>query len=438
MRQDTDQPADASATTAPSPGPAPATPADPPPVDPAPTPAVINADPPAVDGPPEPDAATQLSRLRPIEAIGDEVGGLLSGFPDWVQTVGFLLVGALLALLIQTAIHLVARRFTVDTGRLQTRKIVNQLHWPTRIFAVVLGLSIGTVIASTRGLLPPAIERAWPQIATVANVLAVTNMILGLIHGVDKMLLARYTLDVRDNFRARRMHTQVAVISRSVRILILIVGVAIALRTFDSIQQIGTSLLASAGIAGIAIGFAAKPVLENVIAGVQIALTQPIRLEDVVIMEGEFGWVEEITTTYVVVRVWDKRRIIVPFRKVIEEPFQNWTRRSSDLTGKVMLYLDFSADLGPIREKLDDITTGHPLWDGRVRGVTLVEARERDIEVRILVSAADASALWDLRCNVRERLMDWLRAEHPHWLPRFREVRLSHDIADRPPADAST
>ena len=193
-------------------------------------------------------------------------------------------------------------------------------------------------------------------------------------------------------------------------------------------QTVGTvkRVLASAGIAGIAVGFAAKPVLENVIAGIQIALTQPIRLEDVVIIEGEYGNVEEITTTYVVIRVWDKRRIIVPFSKIIDSPFENWTRRSSDLMGKVMLYLDYTADVGVIREKLDDITTGHPLWDGRVRSITVVNTDDRTVHVRALVSAADASALWDLRCNVRERLIDWLRIEHPEWLPVAREVQFQN------------
>ncbi|MEM7755740.1 MAG: mechanosensitive ion channel family protein [Planctomycetota bacterium] len=386
-------------------------------------------DPALATGPPEPDPATQISRIGPIQEFGNDIAGLLTGLPEWLQATLLVAIGASVALLIQTAADMALRRITRDKGRLQTRKLITSVTTPARIFAIVMGLAIGTAVASNRGLLADWIERIWPQTATVAFILSVTLVLLGLVNGIDRMLLARYTLDARDNFRARRMHTQVAVISRTIRIFIAIIGIGVALTTFEEIEQFGATFLASAGIAGIAVGFAAKPVLENVIAGVQIALTQPIRLEDVVIMEGEFGHVEEITTTYVVIRIWDKRRIIVPFSKIIDSPFQNWTRRSSDLTGKVMLYLDYTTQVADIREKLNDITTGHPLWDGRVRGVTVTDANERTMEVRILVSAGDASALWDLRCNVRERILDWLRDEHPDWLPRLREVRLHQDIA---------
>ena len=379
-----------------------------------------------VTGPPEPDAATQISRLEPVEAIGDTLADAISGLPEWVQPLILIGAGATLALLVQIALSIVLKRLSKDQGRLQTRRIVENIRWSSRVLAIVLGAAVGSAIASNRDLFGPWIERLWPQTATVSIILSFTALLLGFIRGVDAMLLARYTLDVRDNYRARRMHTQVAVISRSIRIIVGILGIAVALTTFDAIERFGATFLASAGIAGIAVGFAAKPVLENVIAGIQIALTQPIRLEDVVIIEGEYGNVEEITTTYVVIRVWDKRRIIVPFSKIIDSPFENWTRRSSDLMGKVMLYLDYTADVAVIREKLNDITTGHPLWDGRVRSITVVNTDDRTVHVRALVSAADASALWDLRCNVRERLIDWLRTDHPDWLPVAREVQFQN------------
>ncbi|MEM1186294.1 MAG: mechanosensitive ion channel domain-containing protein [Planctomycetota bacterium] len=383
----------------------------------------------ASTGPPEPDTATQLSRFEPVEKFGDWIGDAVSGLPEWLQPLLLIGAGTLVAVLIQVVIYTILNRVSRDTGRLQSRRIVECIGLSSLTFAVILGASLGTAVASNRDLLGPWIERVWPQTATVAIILSFTAMILGLIRGVDRMLLARYTLDVRDNFRARRMHTQVAVISRTLRIIVAIIGVAAALTTFESVERFGATFLASAGIAGIAVGFAAKPVLENVIAGIQIALTQPIRLEDVVIIEGEYGNVEEITTTYVVIRVWDKRRIIVPFSKIIDSPFENWTRRSSDLMGKVMLYLDYTADIAAIREKLEEITNGHPLWDNRTRSITVVGTDDRTVHVRALVSAGDASALWDLRCNVRERLIDWLRTEHPEWLPVAREVQFHNQGA---------
>jgi len=380
-------------------------------------------------GPPEPDTATQLSRIEPVERFGDWIGDAISGLPEWLQPLLLIGAGTLVVVIIQVVLYTILNRISRNSGRLQTRRIVECIGLSSLTFATILGTSLGTAVASNRDLLGPWIERIWPQTATVAIILSFTAMILGLIRGVDRMLLARYTLDVRDNFRARRMHTQVAVISRTLRIIVAIIGVAAALTTFEAIERFGATFLASAGIAGIAVGFAAKPVLENVIAGIQIALTQPIRLEDVVIIEGEYGNVEEITTTYVVIRVWDKRRIIVPFSQIIDSPFENWTRRSSDLMGKVMLYLDYTADIAAIREKLEEITNGHPLWDNRTRSITVVGTDDRTVHVRALVSAGDASALWDLRCNVRERLIDWLRTEHPEWLPVAREVQFHNQGA---------
>jgi small-conductance mechanosensitive channel len=255
---------------------------------------------------------------------GVEAGlNLLDQLPGWLELGLLLIVPAFVAFFLQRWIWALLRKVTRSEGRTPTRKLLDHTRTPAGLLVVVLGVSMGVLLAEQRGVLPPLLEEVWPQTLVVLVVLLLTWLVVGLIAGFDDMILARYRLDVRDNLKARRMHTQVMLISRTLQLIAGLIGVGIALMTFDVVEQIGTSLLASAGIAGIVVGFAARPVLGNLIAGVQIALTQPIRIDDAVVIEGEWGWIEEITTTYVVVKIWDQRRLIVPFSKIIEEPFQN-------------------------------------------------------------------------------------------------------------------
>jgi small-conductance mechanosensitive channel len=205
-----------------------------------------------------------------------------------------------------------------------------------------------------------------------------------------------------------------------------------ALMTFDTVRQFGVSLLASAGVAGIVAGLAARPVLSNLMAGVQLAITQPIRLGDAVIVEGEFGDIEEITSTYVVVRVWDLRRLVVPLTYFIEKPFQNWTREGSAILGSVMLYLDYTAPVARIRAKAQEIVRASPLWNGQVCNVQVTDARPDTMELRVLVSANSAGDQGDLRAEIREKLIDFLQREHPLALPR----RRNETIASTPPPEA--
>jgi small-conductance mechanosensitive channel len=226
--------------------------------------------------------------------------------------------------------------------------------------------------------------------------------------------------DSPDNLEARRIQTQTRVLARSVMVLIILLGSGMSLMTLPLLRQIGTSLLASAGVAGLVVGFAAKPVLGNLLAGMQLALTQPIRLEDVVIVENEWGHVEEITGTYVVVRIWDQRRLIVPLQWFIEHPFQNWTRNNADILGTVSIWADYRLPLDPIRAEAERICRNAPEWDGRLCLTQLIDANERAMQFRVLVSAGDAARCWDLRCRVREGLIDFIQRECPEHLPRIR------------------
>uniref|UniRef100_UPI0035648557 mechanosensitive ion channel family protein n=1 Tax=Hydrogenophaga sp. TaxID=1904254 RepID=UPI0035648557 len=227
-------------------------------------------------------------------------------------------------------------------------------------------------------------------------------------------------LAVEHNMEARRIHTQTQVLSRVVQGMVWFVGAALLLMTFPAVREIGASLLASAGVLGIVAGFAARPVLGNIIAGLQIGISQPIRLDDVVIVENEWGVIEQITGTYVVVRIWDDRRLIVPLQYWIEKPFQNWTRSTSELTGTVYLWVDYRMPLAPLREALQRACDTSELWDRRVALLQVTEAGERAMQLRCLVTAASAPAAWDLRCHVREYLIEFIQSEYPQYLARQR------------------
>ncbi|UPK30093.1 mechanosensitive ion channel family protein [Bradyrhizobium sp. 195] len=256
-------------------------------------------------------------------------------------------------------------------------------------------------------------------------VVAVIALIGWISIRIVDMSAARYLQNFRDvteNFVARKHVTQVRVFKRVTDTIIVIITVSTALMTFDSVRQYGVSLFASAGAAGIIVGLAARPLLSNLIAGLQIAITQPIRIEDAVIIENEWGWVEDITATYVVIRLWDWRRMVVPLSYFIEKPFQNWTRDTASLIGVIALHVDYRADVPRIRRWLEEAVKQSKLWDGAVVNLQVIDADSRTIELRALVSARNAPQSWDLRCEIREKLVAFIRDEMPEALPRERAI----------------
>ena len=244
---------------------------------------------------------------------------------------------------------------------------------------------------------------------------------------------SRRIRSTRPTTSTRRIHTQAKVLVRTVMVLIVIIGTGAALMTFPNVRRVGASLLASAGVAGLVAGIAARPVLGNLIAGLQIALTQPIRLDDVVVIQGEWGRIEEITGSFVSVRLWDQRRLVVPLQWIIENPFTNWTRSSSEIIGTVYLSVDYRTPLAPLREELARLVHAAPEWDGRVQVLQVTDATERTMQLRALVSAADSSSCWDLRCRVREGLIAYLQDRYPQCLPRSRMELYPHDAAPDAP-----
>lgn len=233
-------------------------------------------------------------------------------------------------------------------------------------------------------------------------------------------VIGLHPVDVADNLNARRIHTQTRMLARTVMFVVLLAGLALMLMTFPGARQFGASLLASAGVAGLVVGIAARPVFSNLIAGLQIALAQPLRIDDVLIVQGEWGRVEEITGAYVVLKIWDERRMIVPLQWFIENPFQNWTRSSAQIIGTVLLWVDYRMPMEPLRHAALRACEAAAEWDKRLCLLQVVEAGEHSMQLRLLVTSANSSLNWDLRCKVREALVDFMQREYPQYLPRMR------------------
>jgi small-conductance mechanosensitive channel len=255
------------------------------------------------------------------------------------------------------------------------------------------------------------------HLTALLTIVCLTWLSTRAVQSIADTIVEINPINLSDNLAARRIHTQTRVLARSINVLIIVIGTGMALMTLPALRQIGTSLLASAGVAGLVVGLAAKPVLGNLLAGLQLAISQPIRLDDVVIVENEWGQIEEITGTYVVVRIWDQRRLIVPLQWFIEHPFQNWTRSNAELLGSVMLWVDFRLPMEPLRVEAQRLCSSLQEWDGRVCVVQVTDTNEHGMQVRILVSAADSPRAFDLRCKVREGLLDFVQRHYPDCLP---------------------
>ena len=274
------------------------------------------------------------------------------------------------------------------------------------------------------------------RINTLLLIVAISVMASRAVAGLGEAIVGKHPYDVADNYRARGILTQTRVLTRTLSSVIVVIGVAAGLMVFPGVREIGTGLLASAGVLGLAMGLAAKPIFGNLLAGLQIAFTQPIRLDDVVIVEGEWGRIEEITRSYVVVKIWDERRLIVPLQFFIENPFQNWTRGSANILGTVMLWLDYRMPVEPLREAFQKLCEQDPDWDRRVAVVQVTEVTENAMQVRFLMSSADAGRNFDLRCRMREGLIEFVQTHYPHCFPLTR-AELDAKPPARPPEAAT-
>lgn len=297
--------------------------------------------------------------------------------------------------------------------------------------AIRLLLPLLAVILGAPALaVPERMQTVFSNAVSIVLTGTFAYVLYRLVDASCRLVLSRHRIDVPDNRDARAIYTQVTVLRKVALAVIGVFAFAAILMVFDPVRQLGTAILASAGVAGIVVGFAAQRSIATLLAGFQIALTQPIRIDDVVIVEGEWGRIEEITLTYVVVKIWDLRRLILPITYFLEKPFQNWTRSSADLLAYVFLYVDYDVPLDAVREKLTQILEASPLWDRKVNVLQVTDATEHSVQIRALASAADASKAWDLRCDIREKLLRFLQQRYPASLPR---LRVMQDAADPRP-----
>ncbi len=345
-----------------------------------------------------------------------DVGLFFSKFSDAVVPIiilsAALITGILLLLLLFGLLIGYARR----TNKPALEEIVRKVRSPALFLLPVLTVLI---LLQTMGV-PDSIIPVLRHVMVITIIVFIAWLLLRIIHGIVSLMMQRYDISVQDNLKARTIITQVTIIQRIVGVSIIIVSAAAILMTFETIRQIGVGLLASAGVIGIIIGFAAQKTIAMVLAGIQIALTQPVKIDDVVIIEGEWGRIEEITLTYLVVRIWDLRRLVVPITYVIENPIQNWTRSSANLLGTVYVYADYRVPVDILRKQLRSILEKTDLWDTQVCGLVVTNLKEETVELRALMSAENSSKLWDLRCLVREELLTYIQKYHADCLPRSR------------------
>jgi small-conductance mechanosensitive channel len=323
----------------------------------------------------------------------------------------------------------------------QSRTRSDDFFLPIIGTAIRLLLPLLALILGSSALdVPARFQTIFSNVVSMLMVVCVAFVLYRLVTAACDLLLERYRIDVPDNRAARVVYTQVTLLRKVAVSVIVLFGFAALLMVFDPVRQVGATLLASAGVAGIVVGFAAQRSLSTLLAGFQIALTQPIRIDDVVVVEGEWGHIEEITLTYVVVNIWDMRRLVVPITWFLEKPFQNWTRNSTELLCTVELFVDHDMPLQALRQKLSAMLKISKFWNGKVNVLQVTDVREHTVQVRVLVSANDAGAAWDLRCEVREGLLRFLQQEHPASLPRLRLARAARRAPPQPavrPGDSS-
>jgi len=323
---------------------------------------------------------------------------------------------AFAALLLDLLLFAILQRLLEHSNSALARSVKKRCHVAVGwlLFLVVIRLALPALCV------PESTDASARHIISLFMIAVISWLIIKTVYVLEDYVLSRFDIAEKDNLRARKVYTQFKVLKRITIIVAVILAAALMLMTFPNIRQVGTTILASAGVIGLVIGMAAQRTIGAFIAGLQIAFTQPIRLDDVVIVENEWGRIEEIALTFVVVKIWDLRRLVVPITYFIEKPFQNWTRTTADILGTVFIYVDYTVPIEAVRAELKKIVEQSQLWDKKVCVLQVTGTTERAVELRALVSAADASTAWSLRCEVREKLIGFLQKNYPDALPKIR------------------
>jgi small-conductance mechanosensitive channel len=341
---------------------------------------------------------------------------ILNAWADWGWTLVIVVAAVAVALVVHHVFFTLFERVVRRTNKPMATSMLRYSHQPAKALFAILALFL--VLPSLP--IPIELKSSLERFLALTFTGAMGWLAFKLTWVLTDVVAAKHDVTATDNLLAREVMTRIGVLQRILATLIVVITVCLILMSIPSIRQIGVTLFASAGIAGIVAGLAARPALTNLIAGIQLALTQPVRIDDVVIVEGEWGWIEEIRVTFVVVRIWDLRRLVVPLSYFIEHPFQNWTRKKADILGTVFLYVDYTVPVQRVREELHRILQADALWDGEVWGLQVTDATDRAVELRALMGARNSGDAWNLRCHVREQLIDFLQREYPGSLPRLR------------------
>ena len=355
-------------------------------------------------------------------------------FPDYVWDTILAGVAIVIGLLIKFLLSLFLKRKPKPGRRTfsVTRSMLSRLGKPFSLFLPILALNFLLPLMKMRDNVRPVLGKGIEILLTIAF----ANVLIGVIRVFEDYAYHTFDIQKADNLRERKIRTQLLFVRRLAVSIVLILAACAILLSFSHLRKIGAALVTGVGVGGIIIGFAAQKSLSNLLAGFQIAFTQPLRIDDVLVVEGEWGRVEEITLTYVVLNIWDQRRLILPINYFIEKPFQNWTRNTADILGTVFLYLDYTTPLDPLRQELNRLLTNDPLWDKRINILQVTNAGERTIEVRALMSASSSGNAFDLRCNVREGLLKFIQEKYPQCLP---VTRISSETPGSvPPAHSSS
>ncbi|HWZ03952.1 MAG TPA: mechanosensitive ion channel domain-containing protein [Mucilaginibacter sp.] len=355
---------------------------------------------------------------------------LTTQLPPPVWNLVIVVAAIIIGLIIKLIIKAVLNYYKVHEDYSLFRSIIIHLGGPMNHFVPLFMVNIMFPLMEL-----DAVFRVFlGHVFEIALIISFAVLLVNTLNVFEDYVYHIYDLNKKDNLKERKARTQLQFIYRLLTTLIIFITIAVILLSFDNVRKIGAGLLTGVGIGGIIVGFAAQKSLASFLAGFQIAFTQPIRIDDVLIVEGEWGRVEDIALTFVVLKLWDERRLILPINYFIEKPFQNWTRASSELIGTVFLYLDYSMPIDALRVEFDRLLNHTDLWDKRVKGIQVTDAKEKTIELRVLVSAADSGSAFNLRCYIRENLIKFVQVNYPDCLPVNRVVVKNQDaVKDKLP-----
>jgi small-conductance mechanosensitive channel len=340
----------------------------------------------------------------------------INNWKEVIFNAGMIIAGFGLGLIINFILSWILGHFGKEPQKRYLRSFRKNFGNPLKLLIPLVSVSIFVSFTN----FSPQTMSVIRQAIKLLLIASVAWLIIKIAYVVEDLILFHFDIDKEDNLRARKIYTQIQFFKRLFIIVVGVIALGVILMNFKEVRKLGTTILASAGVIGIVLGFSAQRSIATIIAGLQIAITQPIRIDDVVIVENEWGRIEEITLTYVVVRVWDLRRLIVPITYFIEKPFQNWTRTSAQILGTVFIYVDYTVSVKRLREELLRLLKGSDLWDGKVWNLQITNLTEKTVELRALMSAENASDAWNLRCEIREGLLDFIYKFYPGSFPKVR------------------